>query len=160
MDDREYNWLGDIPLQWDTFLDTPPEESDPGLAKFFVIPIPYDNTASFRGGSRYGPRAIIEASRHLEDYELYLGRDVSVGGIHTTPSLLPDVSGPLAMIKNVKTAVRATVVNGKTPLLLGGEHTITIGAVQALTEIYSDLTVLYAIQSLLGCLIMSIYRLI
>lgn len=143
MPDKTYDWLGDVPLQWNTFLDTPPEESDPDEALVFVIPVPYDSTTSYKGGAREGPRAIIEASRHLEDLDLELGRDISSVGIHTTPALAPDVGGPEAMIANVRKAVRHAAGQGKLVALLGGEHTISVGAVQALAEVHSDLSVLY-----------------
>ena len=143
MNDRRYEWLGDIPLQWPKFLDTPPEENDPESARVFVIPVPYDSTTSFKGGAREGPDAIIRASRHLEDYDLELDRDISLVGIHTTPEIVPDVSGPKAMVERVHRAVKSAANHGKLVALLGGEHTIAIGAVQALKERHDDLSVLY-----------------
>ena len=143
MPTSEYPWLGDAPLQWRTFLDTPPSEDDPGSARVFIIPVPYDGTTSFKSGARHGPAAIIEASRHLEDYDIELRRDISEVGIHTTPELQPQADGPQAMIASVRTAVSSAVSQGKFTVLLGGEHTITVGAVQALSEIHSDLSVLY-----------------
>ena len=143
MPDKTYGWLGDVPLQWNNFLDIPPEESDADKSRVFVIPVPYDSTTSFKGGAREGPGAIIEASRTLEDLDLELRRDISEIGIHTTPALVPDVSGPEAMISNVRTAVQAVAAKGKLVAMLGGEHTITVGAVQAMRELHSDLSVLY-----------------
>jgi agmatinase len=132
-----------VPLQWNTFLDTPPEESDPDSARIFVIPVPYDSTTSFKSGARHGPRAIIEASRHLEDYDIELDRDISLVGIHTTPEIAPDMSSPKAMIETVRKAVHSVAQSGRLVALLGGEHTITVGAVQAMAEVYPDLSVLY-----------------
>lgn len=143
MSESDYERLGGAPLQWQTFLDTPPHESDPADAAVWVIPAPYDSTTSFKSGARHGPAAIIEASRHLEDYDLELGRDISEVGIHTTPALMPNVSGPKAMIANARAAIGSAAARGKLTALLGGEHTITIGAVQAFAELYNDLSVLY-----------------
>lgn len=143
MPEKSYDWLGDVPLQWNNFLDTPPHQSDPDNALVFVIPVPYDSTTSFNGGAREGPSAIIEASRHLEDLDLELRRDISEIGIHTTPALAPDVGSPEAMIGRVRTAVSAVLNRGKLVAMLGGEHTITVGAVQAMAEVYPDLSVLY-----------------
>ena len=140
---RRYEWLGEVPLQWPTFLDTPPEENDPESARVFVIPVPYDSTTSFKGGAREGPDAIIRASRHLEDYDHELERDISLVGIHTTPEITPDVSGPEAMVARIRRAVTAAAQSGKLVALLGGEHTIAVGAVQALKERHDDLSVLY-----------------
>ena len=112
-DSPEYDWLGEVPLQWDTFLNTPPHEADPGNAKVFVIPVPYDSTTSFKSGARYGPRAIINASRQLEDYDLELERDISHIGIHTTPELAPNVGSPEAMIEHVRGAVHSAASRDK-----------------------------------------------
>lgn len=138
-----YPWLGDTPLQWRTFLDTPPHEDEPANAAAFIIPVPYDSTTSFMSGARDGPAAIIEASRHLEDYDIELDCDISQVGIHTTPELQPRMDGPQSMLAVVHGAVESTASNGKLPILLGGEHSITVGAVQALTRLHSDLSVLY-----------------
>ena len=139
----DYHWLGDAPLQWRTFLDTPPSENNPQDAAVFVIPVPYDGTTSFRGGARHGPAAIIEASKHLEDYDIELDRDISEIGIHTTPELMPNVDGPAGMIAAVRSAVGNAAAHGKLTALLGGEHSVSVGAVQAYAAIHDDLSVLY-----------------
>ena len=77
--------------QWPTFLDTPPSEHVYERSRFVVIPVPYDGTASFRAGARYGPGAIVQASRHLEDFDVALGIDASEQGIYT----LLDDPGPI-----------------------------------------------------------------
>ena len=128
---------------WQTFLDTPPDEHDYAAARFVVIPVPYDGSTSFRGGARYGPAAIIDASRHLEDYDIELGRDPSEAGIYTLPELVPNVSGPKRVIEQVCHETARVVAAGKIPALLGGEHTITVGGVRACAERYADLSVLY-----------------
>ena len=143
MTERDEDALGGVPLHWDNFLDTPPSESDPSTAKAVIIPVPYDSTTSYKGGARHGPRAIIAASRHLEDYDIELDRDISLAGIHTTPEIVPDVSSPKAMVERVRRAVSSVAAQDKLVALFGGEHTITIGAVQAMAQIYPDLSVLY-----------------
>ena len=135
-------WDG-VPVHWETFLDTPPSEADRSSAGVIVIPVPYDSTTSYKSGTRHGPRAIIAASRHLEDYDLELDRDISLVGIYTTPEIVPDVSGPEAMVDRVRRAVESVASEGKLVALLGGEHTITIGAVQAMAKTHADLSVLY-----------------
>ena len=128
---------------WQTFLDTPPDEHIYEAARFVVIPVPYDGSTSFRGGARYGPAAIIDASRHLEDYDVELGRDPSEAGIYTLPELVPNVSGPQRVIEQVYGETARVIADGKIPVLLGGEHTITVGGVRACAERYADLSVLY-----------------
>lgn len=135
--------LGSVPIHWDNFLDTPPSEADLSNAKAVIIPVPYDSTTSYKSGARHGPRAIISASRHLEDYDIELDRDISLVGIHTTPEIVPDVSGPKAMVERVRRAVSSVAAHDKLVGLFGGEHTIAIGAVQAMARVYPDLSVLY-----------------
>ncbi len=128
---------------WQTFLDTPPGEHDYESASFVVIPVPYDGTTSFRTGSRYGPAAIIDASRHLEDFDIELGCDPSDSGIYTLPEVTPDASGPARVVEQVREVVADTLESAKTPVLIGGEHSLALGAVTACADIYEDLSVLY-----------------
>ncbi len=133
----------EIPVHWETFLDTSPAEADPDKARVVIIPVPYDGTTSYRTGARYGPAAIIRASRHLEDYELELDRDVSLVGIHTAPAIVPDAGGPERLVEQVRRTALGWAERGKLVAVLGGEHTVAIGAVKALRETYPGLSVLY-----------------
>ena len=112
-------------------------------AQVVLIPVPYDGTTSFRSGARDGPASIIEASSALEDYDFELDLDVSQIGIHTTLMLEPHMGGPEAMKDRVRLAVSAYLGTGKIVGLLGGEHSLTVGSVQAYHEVYPDLSVLY-----------------
>ena len=132
-----------VPRYWDTFLDTPPSEAGPQDARAVLVPVPYDSTSSYRGGARHGPKAIISASRHLEDYDLELDRDISSIGIYTAPEVVPDVSGPEAMVRQVENAVSDLIAPDRLIGLLGGEHSITVGAVGAIRKSFPDLSVLY-----------------
>ena len=136
--------LDGIPVHWNTFPGhSPGGEAEASTARVVVIPVPYDSTTSYKGGARHGPQAIISASRHLEDYDLELDRDLSLVGIHTTAEIAADASGPKAVVGQMRRAVLSGASHGKLVALLGGEHTITIGAVQALAEIHPDISVLY-----------------
>ena len=121
------------PLAWipANFLALDAEQSCLDAARVVIIPVPYDSTASFRTGARYGPKAIIEASYGLEDYDWELDRDVSQVGIHTTPALEPHVGDPGIMAQNVRQAVAAYQRMGKITGVLGGDHSVTIGSAQA-----------------------------
>ena len=125
------------------FLALPQEQSSLDAAQVVLIPVPYDSTTSFRSGARDGPEAIITASYGLEDYDFELELDVSRIGIHTTSALEPHMAGPGPMAERVRGAVAGYLDTGKTVGLLGGEHSITIGAVQAHVEVYPSLSVLY-----------------
>lgn len=126
-----------------SFAAIPPEDSDPEECRIVVIPVPYDGTTSYRGGAREGPHAIIEASRYLEDYDIELDRETWKVGVHTAPEVEPHMGGPRDMVDRVRNVVEPWARKGKLPALLGGEHSITVGAVEALGEVYQDLSVLY-----------------
>ena len=125
------------------FLALPYNQSDLESSRVAIIPVPYDSTTSFRSGSRDGPEAMITASYGLEDYDFELELDVSEIGIHTTGAIEPHMAGPGPMTERIKSVVGDYLTMGKTIGLLGGEHSITIGSVQAHVEAYPDLSVLY-----------------
>ena len=132
-------------LSWTpfNFLALPDDQSALETSRVVLVPVPYDSTTSFRSGARDGPRAIIEASQSLEDYDVELAVDVASIGIHTTPWLEPHMDGPRAMISRVQQAVSVYAAQGKLVGLLGGEHSITIGGAEAYVELYPGLSVLY-----------------
>ena len=121
----------------------PPLAVTPADADVILLPVPYDSTTSYRTGARHGPSAITIASRQLEDYDLELDRDVSTVGIYTAPELEADVSSPEAMVGRVEKAVRSVARHDVLVGVLGGDHSVTIGAVRALKEIHPNLSVLY-----------------
>ena len=130
-------------IQWQTFLDTPPAEHRYEDARFVIIPVPYDGSTSFRAGARYGPAAIIDASRHLEDYDLELGFDPSADGIYTLPEIVPDMSGPRRLVERTRRIAARVMADGKIPVTLGGDHASAIGPALACAESAEGMSVLY-----------------
>ncbi len=110
--------------------------------RFSVLPVPYDLTASYISGMRNGPRAIIEASTHMELYDEELDCEPFEAGIETCPQMEATALGPEEMIKRVRAGAQEIISGGSIPVLLGGEHSITLGLVQALLERYPKLSVL------------------
>ena len=111
-------------------------------AKFIVIPVPYDLTSTYQPGSRRGPLSIIEASTNMELYDEELKKETYMAGIHTTLPVSIDARGPKNMVKIVRKKISRIVALNKIPVILGGEHSITLGAVQAMIEKHPKLTVL------------------
>jgi agmatinase len=111
-------------------------------ALFVVIPVPYDLTSTYQPGSRRGPAAIIEASTNMELYDEELKKETYLAGIHTTLPLDVDARGPKHMVNTVRKRISRIAALNKIPVMLGGEHSISFGAVQALQEKYPSLTVL------------------
>ena len=111
-------------------------------ARFVILPAPYDSTTTWRAGTRTGPAAIINASMNLELFEREMGREVAEYGIHTTGEIEPDMSGPQGMSARIESLVGQVLDAGKFPLLLGGEHSLTLGAVRALAARHSTVSIL------------------
>ena len=132
----------DLPFFPTNFAALSEERSSLDAARVVVLPVPYDSTTSYRGGSRDGPRAIIEASRYLETYDIELGRDIADCGIATLPELEPSAEGPRQTLERVERAVDAYLTNDRVVVTLGGEHSLTVGAVRAYARRYPDLSVL------------------
>jgi agmatinase len=126
----------------DRFLGLDGREADYGAARFAVLPIPYDATTSFSAGARDGPRAIVSASRQLEDYDVELAREAYRAGIATLDPLEPDARGPEAMQTRIYQAARKVVRDGKFLIGLGGEHSITSALVRAVCTKHKRLSVL------------------
>lgn len=111
-------------------------------AKFVVIPVPYDLTSTYQSGSRRGPGAILDASANMELYDEELHQETFRYGIHTLPFIDADARGPAEMISAVHRTVAGVIADGKIPVMLGGEHSVSFGAVQAVREAFPALTVL------------------
>jgi agmatinase len=108
---------------------------------FAVIPFPIDLTTTYVSGTRNGPKAILEASGHMELFDEENKIEPYRAGIFTSPEIPLTTTGPLSMLKEVERRFRSVIKAGKFPVLLGGEHSGTCGAVAALKKKYGDLTV-------------------
>src|SRR3989338_6475036 len=111
-------------------------------ARVAIFPAPYSSTTCWKTGANEGPRALIEASRHMELYDIEEGKDVSKEGIFTLPFLAPSKNSPAEVVGEVKEVVSKILLDKKFPLMIGGEHSISLGAVQAVREQFSDFSVL------------------
>jgi agmatinase len=103
-------------------------------AKIVVFPIPYEATVTYRPGTRDGPHAIIEASRGMEWYNEEFESKVSDLGIHTLDEMEPDVNSPEGMVNRIEKEVRSVLEDKKFPLVLGGEHTVSLGPIRAVAK--------------------------
>ncbi len=110
-------------------------------SKFVVIPIPYDSSTTWLPGARFGPSEVIDASRYLELYDIELGK--SFGGIWTMEEVEPVRTSAEKTLERIRETVRWIISEGKFPILLGGDHTITVGSVEAFKQDYEDLLCLF-----------------
>jgi agmatinase len=111
-------------------------------SKTVIVPVPYDGTTSFRSGTREGPLAIINASRFLERYDEETDQDVSEAGIATLGEMEPIASSPEAMIEAVREACLPLLQQGKTVVVLGGEHSVSLGAIKAAADYKPSFSIL------------------
>ncbi len=111
-------------------------------ARIIVIPIPYEGTVTYGLGTGNGPKAIIEASSHVEFYEDELDFEPYTLGIHTLPDVNEDFKSPDEMFQYVKNMTSELVKTGKLLIMLGGEHSITPALVASFSEIYGGISVL------------------
>jgi len=118
------------------------EKQDYKSSRIIIFPVPYSSTTYWKSGTEEGPQAIIEASRHIELYDLELKKDFRKIGIFTFKELEPSKESPKETIFRIKKVVEKVLEDGKFPLILGGEHSITVGAVLAFKEKFSNLSVL------------------
>jgi len=115
------------------FLDGEIPNAKPEAAAYHIIPVPLESTVSYGGGTARGPEAIIEASTQLE---LWNGQGKpALQGVHTAPAV--DCSGPITKtLDRIEDAVSYAIECEALPIVLGGEHTVTLGALRAMKQRY------------------------
>ncbi len=106
-----------------------------------VIPVPYDGTSTWIKGANKGPEAILEASANMELYDIESNSEVYLKGIHT---LLPvtHTGSPDKLADKIESSITELLVNKKFPVLIGGEHSISIGAFRAFAGFFKDFSIL------------------
>ncbi|MDR3361330.1 MAG: agmatinase [Desulfovibrio sp.] len=111
------------------FLSSEYAPSAPEAAGFHVIPAPLERSVSYGGGTANGPAALLAASQQLEAWEN--GWAPGESGFYTAPPI--DCAGPLeAVLDRIEEAVRYAVACKAIPVVLGGEHIVSLGALRAL----------------------------
>jgi agmatinase len=124
------------------FLGLSAETSAYAAARIVVLPIGFEATTSYGAGTRGGPEAILAASRVVEKYDTDLDVDLAAAPIHTHEPLMPDFSGPGAMVERIRRTASRLLADSKWVLGLGGEHTVTLGLVQAARQKHGPLSIL------------------
>ncbi|MGF3553781.1 MAG: agmatinase [Thermoplasmatota archaeon] len=106
-------------------------ESSSDEADFIIFGVPYDKTSSFRFGASKAPKQMRQAGWNFETFNLITGFDLKNAKFHDYGDLNVKDDKPEEMIKKVKEFTSKVLSNNKFPIVLGGEHSITPGIVQA-----------------------------
>ncbi|MBC7130841.1 arginase family protein, partial [Candidatus Bathyarchaeota archaeon] len=102
-------------------------------ADYVILGVPFDVTSTFRTGARFAPNAIREASLNIETYSFRTALDVEdlqlhdLGDLHVSTDVNKTLEKLSLVIEEVK-------VNGKIPVVIGGEHTLTLGVLKGLGD--------------------------
>ncbi|MHC4699284.1 MAG: agmatinase [Planctomycetota bacterium] len=119
----------------------PEEYSDSESAEIVLVPVAYDGTSTWIKGADRGPGAVIEASANMELYDIETDSEVYRRGIFTEEFIGGDITAS-EMIDAVRETVRYHLGKNKFTVVLGGEHSVSIGSIEAHAKNYDRLTVL------------------
>ncbi|WP_368077530.1 agmatinase [uncultured Acidaminococcus sp.] len=124
----------------ETFLacDAPYEK-----AQIVLFGAPFDSTTSYRPGTRFGPSAIRHESFGLETYSPYQDKDLEDYAVFDSGDLELSFGSPRRALDAIRERTETILRDGKLPLLLGGEHLVTLGAFEAVLEKYPDLHLIH-----------------
>lgn len=112
-------------------------------ADIVIFGAPFDGTTSFRPGTRFGPNAIRNDSFGIETYSPYQDRDLTDLKIFDSGDIEFPFGNTPQVIEMIKERTQTILNDGKTPVMLGGEHLVTLGAFEAVHEKYPDVHVLH-----------------
>ena len=123
------------------FGDLPKVNSTLKTSKVVILPVPYDGTSTWGKGADIGPEAILEASANMELYDIETASEVYKKNIFTAKPVI-EKGVPEKMVKKVELAASEFLKQNKFVVTLGGEHSVTAGAVSAYAKKFKNLSVL------------------
>ena len=110
-------------------------------AEIAILPVPYDGTSTWIKGADKGPEALLDASYNLEFYDIETQTEVFERGIATLDPVV-EASSPEAMSHEVERRMEHILDDGKFPVIIGGEHSVSIGAFRAMARRYPNISFL------------------
>lgn len=123
------------------FADPPEGFTSYKDSSIVILPVPFGKTVSWIRGTEKGPAAIIEASGHMELYDIETDSEVYRRGIHTEKDVR--ASGSADMLRKVRQKVERLLEDRKFVVTLGGDHSVSLGAIQACAEVTKNMSVLH-----------------
>jgi agmatinase len=112
-------------------------------ARIVLYGAPFDSTTSFRPGARFGPAAMRHESFGLETYSPYQEADLTDCSIFDSGDMELCFGDAQAALDTIQERAQIILGDGKLPVLLGGEHLVTLGAVRAAAQMYPDLHIIH-----------------
>lgn len=112
-------------------------------ARAVLFGAPFDGTTSFRPGTRFGPQAIRAESDGIETYSPYQNKDLEDIAVFDSGDLLLPFGNTEAVLAMIEARTQEILDAGKMPVMLGGEHLVTLGAVRAMVKKYPDLHIIH-----------------
>lgn len=123
-----------------TFIDCESSFED---ARAVIFGAPFDGTTSFRPGTRFGPAAIRGESDGIETYSPYQNRDLEDINVFDSGDLYFPFGNPSAVLEMIEARTQEILDADKMPVMLGGEHLVTLGAVRAMVKKYPNLHIIH-----------------
>lgn len=118
-------------------------ESEYESAKIVLFGAPFDSTTSFRPGARFGSSAIRHESFGLETYSPYQNKDICDAGVFDSGDLELCFGSAEYALADIEKRALEILKDKKFPLLIGGEHLVTLGAVKAVFKHYPNLHIIH-----------------
>lgn len=112
-------------------------------ARAVLFGAPFDGTTSFRPGTRFGPQVIRAESDGIETYSPYQNKDLEDIAVFDSGDLLLPFGNTEAVLSMIEARTQEILDAGKMPVMLGGEHLVTLGAVRAMVKKYPDLHIIH-----------------
>ena len=112
-------------------------------AKVVLFGAPFDSTTSFRPGARFGSAAIRHESFGLETYSPYQDKDLTDYKVFDSGDLELCFGSSEQALKEIEERANVIIEHGKLPVLIGGEHLVTLGAVRAAVKEWKDLHIIH-----------------
>ena len=124
----------------ETFIGCDSEYEESGIVLFGA---PFDSTTSFRPGARFGSSAIRHESFGIETYSPYQDKDLLDRKVFDCGDLELCFGSAEAALADIEEQTRTILNDGKLPIMIGGEHLVTLGTVRAVFEKYPDLQIIH-----------------
>jgi len=124
----------------ETFIGCDAEYED---ARIVLFGAPFDSTTSFRPGARFGSAAMRHESFGLETYSPYKDADLTDYSVFDSGDIELCFGSAESALNDIEERARTILEDGKLPLLIGGEHLVTLGSVRAVAEKYPDLHIVH-----------------